>query len=107
MRTLRKLRNDLSGKSVGKLLVLWPAGRSFEFGHLVIYWTAQCECGTAITVPYHRLSSGNTKSCGCRLKSGDYAIRMQKTGAPTRRTFGITRMERVGLNLDFRVLMIS
>lgn len=33
-----------------------------------VYWLWECECGNVISAPLKDVKSGNTKSCGCRMK---------------------------------------
>jgi len=52
---------NLIGQKFGRLTVIEEAGR--KNGHRM--WLCNCECGKALNVPSHSLTSGNTKSCGC------------------------------------------
>lgn len=57
---------DLAGRIVGRLLVLWKAGRAkSKCGAVVVMWACQCECGTIAIVQSGCLIRGTTKSCGC------------------------------------------
>lgn len=71
MAKVRKLRNDLTGKTFNNLLVL---SRSSDRGNgkkPVVKWNCQCDCGNRVVVKSDSLISGHTKSCGCRkLKHG-------------------------------------
>lgn len=78
-----KVKNDLTGKTFGKLTVLYqdeddyisPAGKHYS------KWVCQCSCKekNIISVMTSQLTSGKTKSCGCfkvekaskRLKKGN------------------------------------
>ena len=80
MKTLR----DLTDKRFGRLTARWPAGRTV--GSTV--WLCSCRCGGLKKVMLNKLTSGNTKSCGCfrkefRIKHGDTTTRI---GGRTRRT---------------------
>lgn len=52
---------DLIGKKFGNLTVISMVGSSG--GGIV--WHCKCDCGNECDVTYSKLSSGNTKSCGC------------------------------------------
>jgi hypothetical protein len=58
---------DLVGKVVGRLTVIErvaaPAGKSKKSG---AFWRCQCACGNEHIALASALSSGNTRSCGCR-----------------------------------------
>jgi hypothetical protein len=61
----KKIRNDLSGKSFGKLTCVKPTG---EFRHSTREWLCLCECGDEHITTANHLVSGNIKSCGCISK---------------------------------------
>lgn len=71
MTRIRKLRNDLTGKTFHSLLVL---NRSNDRGNgkkPVVKWDCVCECGKRVVVKSDSLLTGHTKSCGClKLKHG-------------------------------------
>jgi hypothetical protein len=54
---------DRTGQQYGQLTVRAPAGRD-KRGDML--WHCDCACGTPIIVKGGNLTSGNTKSCGCR-----------------------------------------
>lgn len=56
---------DRTGKVFGKLTVVMLSERK-EGKNLL--WVCKCDCGNSIEVTTGKLTSGNTKSCGC-LKS--------------------------------------
>jgi hypothetical protein len=56
---------DLTGHVFGRLTAMKPVGMR---GHNVV-WECQCSCGNLTNVPVAWLKSGNTKSCGCEVKS--------------------------------------
>lgn len=57
------MTNDLSGRTFGHLLVLYPVP---DPPH---YYYCACDCGRSLTVAGSSLTSGNTRSCGhLRLK---------------------------------------
>lgn len=76
---------DLSGQKFGKLNVLKFNNINRKNRHAV--WLCICDCGSEILVESSRLTSGNTKSCGClkaelnksrALKHGHYNERLYK-----------------------------
>lgn len=76
---------DLSGQKFGKLNVLKFNNINCKNRHAV--WLCRCDCGSEILVESSRLTSGNTKSCGClkaelnksrALKHGHYNERLYK-----------------------------
>lgn len=52
---------DLVGQRFGRLLVTAQAEAKAQSR----WWVCMCACGSEVVVPTYRLSSGNTKSCGC------------------------------------------
>lgn len=54
---------NLNGKTFGRLKVLGTCGIDKNGGYL---WKCLCECGTETRVKGYSLTSGHTKSCGCR-----------------------------------------
>lgn len=53
---------DLTGKSFGKLKVLYENGRT-KSGDIL--WLCECECTNVVPVTASNLRTGHTKSCGC------------------------------------------
>lgn len=62
----RKLRNDFTGKTFGKLTVLRYLG--YLEGLTNQYYECQCKCGNIVNISAPNLSTGHTQSCGCLLK---------------------------------------
>lgn len=54
----------LEGKKFGMLTALVQTTKSY---HGSRFWRCLCECGQSVDVLSNNLSSGNTKSCGCRV----------------------------------------
>ena len=54
---------DLTGRRVGKLQVMWPAGLAGKRRN--IFWMTQCDCGEFKAVSAALLASESVKSCGC------------------------------------------
>lgn len=67
----RMNKEDLTGKTFGKLLVL----RACEHG-----WECKCECGKIKVVSYYKLISGHTKSCGSYIHRRKHDITGQRFG---------------------------
>lgn len=67
-------KKNLIGQRFEKLLVLRETEKRID-GKVV--WECQCDCGNICYVPTSRLTSGNTRSCGClahnspKIKVGD------------------------------------
>jgi hypothetical protein len=57
----KKFRKDVIGKTFGRLMARWPAGK----GKGGVSWLCSCECGKLTVVTISRLLNGTTKSCGC------------------------------------------
>lgn len=53
--------NNLLGRKFGKLTVTAEVGTSTRG----ILWSCLCECGSTIVLGRNKLTSNNTKSCGC------------------------------------------
>lgn len=56
--------NNLTGKKYGRLLVISRA----ENKNGRVYWYCKCDCGRTAIVSAIKLTSGETKSCGCLRK---------------------------------------
>lgn len=61
---------DVTDERFVKLVARWPVGRRLPTGRKPgngneILWLCSCDCGSLTVVSLGRLSSGNTKSCGC------------------------------------------
>lgn len=88
------LRFDRMGQRYGKLVVIERVGhRSNE-----VAWLCQCDCGNTSVVASSSLGDGDTKSCGCLLRSHGETARGGKSkhnhshvngrnGTPTYRTW--------------------
>lgn len=60
------MRYDLRGERFGKLVIsdLDPSKKNGR-----LHWFCECDCGNNTIVPTYRLTSGETKSCGCLKRS--------------------------------------
>jgi len=56
-------KKNLTGQQYGKLLVVSEAPKSIIDTRA--YWNCICTCGQQVTVATNKLTTGNTKSCGC------------------------------------------
>ena len=59
---------DLTGQKFGDLLVIEQAPHVIEGNQKKVAWKCRCVCGKICTVTAQHLTTGNTKSCGCRAK---------------------------------------
>lgn len=64
----KKIKNDLEGKTFGRLKVLRLVGKDKRNKAL---WECKCECGNIVVIARNNLLRGNTKSCGC-LQHNNY-----------------------------------
>jgi len=65
---LKRKAVDITGKRFGKLVAINPTAQRINNS---VVWHCRCDCGNEIDLPYQRLSSGNTKSCGCLLTENE------------------------------------
>ena len=72
---------DLTGQTFGKLTVVKFAGRD-KCGNRE--WLCKCECGNEKDIVGGHLTSGSTKSCGCR--AGSKHRQLREKGIFTKRT---------------------
>lgn len=73
-----KVKEDLTGKRFGKLLVLYQAEDHIsKNGEKCAMWHCLCDCGKEVDVLQKSLKSGNTKSCGCLNKAVN-SLRMKE-----------------------------
>lgn len=70
-----KVRDDLTGKRIGKLEVLGLVNKGEFF--FTTTWKCRCDCGNEVTYPTILLKNNLVSSCGCdgnnRLEAGDLA----------------------------------
>ena len=57
---------DIVGRRYGKLVALYPIGRTEGSGSML--WRCRCDCGNEVDVSVSCLNKGNNKSCGCLRK---------------------------------------
>ena len=56
--------NDLTGKKIGRLTVLYRVGNN---AHNKVMWHCRCDCGKEKDIIGSLLNTGRTKSCGCLI----------------------------------------
>ena len=56
-------KNELDGKTYGRLTVLRDDGSRTKSGRVL--WLCECSCGNKVYVLSQNLKRGTTKSCGC------------------------------------------
>lgn len=59
-------KKDITGKRYGKLVALYPLGKTEGSGSLL--WRCRCDCGNEVDVSVASLNKQNNKSCGCLKK---------------------------------------
>ena len=65
---------DLTGQRFGKLVAIKPLD---EKQNNKLVWLCKCDCGNETNVIGTKLTSGNTKSCGClKKKHGMFGTRL-------------------------------
>lgn len=77
VQNMRKLVNDLTGQTFGRLYVIGVA----DDGQRKTHYICQCECGEIKKVRADGLLSGRTKSCGCLHKE---LLKQNAENAPMR-----------------------
>ena len=60
------VRRDITGQRFGRLTAIRFVGKNNNSKENL--WLCRCDCGNEVEVTLGRLSSGNTKSCGCLKK---------------------------------------
>lgn len=60
--------SEMIGKKFGRLTIVARAGSEKHNGFSRKLWECVCECGNHIVLHTKKLTSGNTRSCGCLLK---------------------------------------
>lgn len=65
---------DLIGRTFGRLTVKERIKIRRDNGKSAILWICVCDCGSFSSVPTERLTSGETRSCGCLAREGRPAV---------------------------------
>lgn len=73
LRARRSHTVDLRGKRIHRLVALEPLDARDGKGSVI--WRCLCDCGREIDVSYNMLMYGNMKSCGCRKREHNQALR--------------------------------
>lgn len=81
---MNQIRNNLVGQRFGRLLVVEKVkGKTLKSGYEEQTYKCVCDCGNEVILPYSRLTTGNTSSCGClaieMLKDRSFKHGMSKT----------------------------
>jgi hypothetical protein len=63
----KKAKENLTGRSFGRLVVLGPVEIKRYTGTARVIWLCRCECGSTARVPTSNLKNGNSTSCGCAV----------------------------------------
>nr|DAO60574.1 MAG TPA: hypothetical protein [Caudoviricetes sp.] len=75
------MKKDLTGQRFGRLTVVASAPPSERYPHKKM-WHCRCDCGREADFPTVRLTTGQTKSCGC-IRSDSWDITGQRHGSLT------------------------
>lgn len=102
---------DATGKRFGRLVVQYDTGNKYNNGSI---WHVKCDCGNEFDVPLGRLTSKNTKSCGCYKResmsermSKPFIIKRQNLVWKNYRRNAITRNHEMHLNKEELLLLAS
>ncbi len=74
------MKNDLTGRRFGRLIVLERAGSKGRQPT----WTCRCDCGSEVIRLGSGLRRGSCKSCGCLVADNNRALRLTPGRAGTR-----------------------
>ena len=85
--TQRRIRDDLTGKRFGRLVVQ-HAVKKKKPG--ITYWHCLCDCGNEVDVAASALKNGDTRSCGCLAKEKQREIGASSKGRPSKRLKDLT-----------------
>lgn len=69
MKTVVKVKEDLTGLRFGKLTVIKQVEDRISSGKRFSMWLCKCDCGKSKEIFGNTLKSGKTTSCGCKYKS--------------------------------------
>ena len=89
---ISKIRNDLTGRRFGKLLVLERAENVIKpDGKPIVRYKCHCDCGNETIVRYSSLVNGRTTSCGCYHKEKLGYMRRKHGASHKERLYGVWR----------------
>lgn len=83
----RRIRNDLTGKRFGRLVVQHLSDKKRTKG---TFWHCLCDCGNEVDVNASSLQNGSTKSCGCLAIEKQRAVGAASKGRPNKRFIDLT-----------------
>lgn len=84
---------DMTGQVFGRLTVVGLDVKNTQIGRVM--WLCVCSCGETVSLTRYRLTSGNTRSCGClRLELVQKRMLGNKLGVKTCKRDG-TRLYKV------------
>lgn len=66
------LRSDISGRKFYKLTAIKCLDERDKENRIL--WLCKCDCGNEVKYSVKKLMSGNVKSCGCLVSTGEYTI---------------------------------
>ena len=98
---------DITGRTFERLTALYPLDKRDNSGGVI--WRCRCACGSEVDASYNGLMYGNMRSCGCRKKEHDQALRgylthvdgtcidaLKSRKTPKNNTTGVRGVYRVG-----------
>lgn len=91
-------RTHLAGRRFGRLTAIEPSDVRIGVRQRTS-WLCRCDCGTTLIVETGRLTSGNTRSCGCLAKEVQATLHLKHGGA---RKGSKTRLYRIWMNMHQR-----
>lgn len=83
-----KIKNDLTGKRFGRLVVQELSSNAGE--RRGTFWHCLCDCGTEVDVNAYSLKVGDTRSCGCLAKEVQQKTGASSKGRPSKRLLDLT-----------------
>lgn len=87
---LHPAAKDISGQRYGRLLALGPSHvKKFPSGANHVQWLCRCDCGAEKVISIAKLTTGNTRSCGCLQQES----RLACIGTPTHGRHGTPEYE--------------
>jgi hypothetical protein len=87
---------DLTNRKFGRLTARWPVGHNMSHS---VCWLFSCKCGTLKVLPAQRVTSENTRSCGClrTQRAIRQATRANRAAARANTTHGYSRTREYGI----------
>lgn len=97
--SLPEWQKDLTGQTFGRLTALSRVERKGK-----THWACSCSCGGSVTATTYRLTSGNTKSCGCLKKEVGLKMRLDVTGERYGRLLAVKPAKSVNRGMEWEFL---